>query len=544
MSPAEPRAPASGILTVEADEDDCQVCLRELADQPHCPTCGWQLHGDYRLGGVTPEAQRDFDARLEAAQRRFDLAASVRAGGDPQRMVAFLRGGPPQPGELEEAASAQAGPEDEAATARDAAMAAAGTGAERGGVVVIELDEEGIGVARFAADAAVGLLEQAAREHRAWQSLLPMLSADPDERRFELAGGIGVRRLPIRAAGERLADALPASVATGGERVVLLNRLPGWGLPELVLDLLRARNQGATVVRRPAPRDAPRDLAVQSTDRITAFAAAGRFAVAGTGDGALTGWALPGGDQVVTGRPLHEGRMTALDVAPDGTVVSGGRDGVVRQSALGSQDPARPLARHTAWVNQVQLRAGVVFSLGDDELVRRTSLRAGSDTADSAYPLQVGWSAASALAVDRRATTVAVGGGDGAVGVWHGTTGEPLDRVMTGAGVESLAFQPDGDVLVVGGADGTVRLYALPGGALVRYLSGHLGPVRSVAVTPGGWVATADEAHVVRLWSPDGVALPVGSHDEAVRGLSFLGNGQLASAGADGLVRAWRVETG
>jgi WD domain, G-beta repeat len=551
MPPAETAAVAKDGPPTAPGEDGCPVCLEPLGDESDCPTCRWPLRSGWLLGTVTAEQRRAFDERLLDAQRRFDLGAAARAGGDADllaRMEALVRGGPPRPGDREEVAGAVADqPVDEGpGTVRAIAQAAAEGGAA--GIVVAELDVDGLAVSRFAAGAGPGLRETAGTEVRPWTSLLPMLPADPDERRFQLAGGIGTRPIAPAAVRARLAEGLPGALAPGGERLVLLSRLPGWRIPEQALDLLRERHPAGQVLRRAAPPSGARDVSLHGPERVTAFAAAetgagGLWVVAGGSDGAATGWTLPAVEPVVQ-RPLHDGRVTAIDVAADGTAVTGGRDGVVRLWSLRSPDPARPVAWHNGWVNAVRLRAGVVFSLGDDELLRRSALGDPSGAGGSAYPVEVGWSAATALAVDADARTVAVGGRDGVVSLWDGTSGRSLGTVPTGAGIEALALDPGGAVLAVGGADGTVRVYGLPARTLLASLPGHTGAVLSVVVEAGRWVATGDEQHVVRLWSPDGTGEVIGTHQDEIRGLYLTGDGRLLSAGADGLIRAWGVTAG
>ena len=53
-------------------------------------------------------------------------------------------------------------------------------------------------------------------------------------------------------------------------------------------------------------------------------------------------------------------------------------------------------------------------------------------------------------------------------------------------GVTSVGFSPQGDRIVSGGRDGTVRLWRLDGTAAAAPLEGHEGEVNSVAFSPQG----------------------------------------------------------
>jgi WD40 repeat protein len=68
--------------------------------------------------------------------------------------------------------------------------------------------------------------------------------------------------------------------------------------------------------------------------------------------------------------------------------------------------------------------------------------------------------------------------------IWHG----PLVPVLMGheAWVSSVAVTPDGQYVVSGSKDRTVRLWDLATGQEVRRFTGHESTVRSVAVTPDG----------------------------------------------------------
>jgi WD40 repeat protein len=155
--------------------------------------------------------------------------------------------------------------------------------------------------------------------------------------------------------------------------------------------------------------------------------------------------------------------------------------------------------------------------------------------------------------------------------------------------VHEVFFSPDGKFLISGSKDGTVKVWQVSDGSLVRTLSGHSKPVVTVALSPDGrFIASGSEDSTVRVWrmadgklvkvlqghmkgkavnvvrfSPDGKWLAFGdititmyrfpegrkegiaAHRWGIAALSFTPDNRfLISASADGTVKVWRVLDG
>jgi WD40 repeat protein len=140
--------------------------------------------------------------------------------------------------------------------------------------------------------------------------------------------------------------------------------------------------------------------------------------------------------------------------------------------------------------------------------------------------------------------TIVSGGDDGTVRLWD-RSGQALGAPLEGHGdsVSSVAFSPDGETIVSGGGNGTVRLWDRSGQALGAPLEGHGDWVWSVALSPDGETIVRGGADgTVRLWDRFGQALgaPLEGHGAGVRSVAFSPDGEtIASGGGDGTVRLW-----
>ncbi|MBW4679893.1 MAG: serine/threonine protein kinase [Microcoleus vaginatus WJT46-NPBG5] len=115
-------------------------------------------------------------------------------------------------------------------------------------------------------------------------------------------------------------------------------------------------------------------------------------------------------------------------------------------------------------------------------------------------------------------------------------------------GVTSVAISSDGQTLVSGSVDKTVKIWNLPAGKLLHTLTGHTNEVWSVAISPDGkTLASSSGDKTVKLWDLGTGTLKstLDGHSGSVNTIAFSPDGKtLASGSFDSTVKLWNLGTG
>jgi serine/threonine protein kinase len=141
------------------------------------------------------------------------------------------------------------------------------------------------------------------------------------------------------------------------------------------------------------------------------------------------------------------------------------------------------------------------------------------------------------------------GSDDQTIRVWNVDTGQQLLN-LTGhtSTIKSLVVKSDGSMLVSGSDDQTIKLWNLGSGQELGTLKGHTSYLNAVVISPDGrLLASASADQTVRIWdlaTKQELRLLTG-HSSYVNSIVFSPDGKLlASASADRTIKLWAVETG
>jgi WD40 repeat protein len=221
----------------------------------------------------------------------------------------------------------------------------------------------------------------------------------------------------------------------------------------------------------------------------------GRRLAAGCGDNKVRVWDIESGE--VTVLSAHTEVVSSVAWAPNGRLASGSADKTVR---IWNLDERREIKRSPTYSGFVRCVAWendqVLISGGEDDRVVVWTLGAAAH----GFQSQEGW-VLSLAASPGKDGGLAVGHATGLVSVRR--FGKDLHKRFKGhtKWVDSLAWTPDGKILVSGSGDKTIRVWDAATRKTIARLEGHTAQVRAVAISADGrLLASKADDYTVALW--------------------------------------------
>jgi len=155
----------------------------------------------------------------------------------------------------------------------------------------------------------------------------------------------------------------------------------------------------------------------------------------------------------------------------------------------------------------------------------------------------------SSVAISPDGNTLVSGSWDNTIKIWNLRTGQ-LRSTLTGHSgqVESLAISPDGNTLVSGSWDNTIKIWNLRTGQLRSTLTGYSGYVESLAVSPDGNTLVSGSADkTIKIWDlrTGQLQSTLTGHSDSVFSVAISPDSNtLVSGSWDKTIKIWDLRTG
>ena len=133
---------------------------------------------------------------------------------------------------------------------------------------------------------------------------------------------------------------------------------------------------------------------------------------------------------------------------------------------------------------------------------------------------------------------------ENSIKLWDAENGKLKETLKHTEGVNSIAFSKDGQFLISGSEDNTIKIWDIANQPqLIKTLTGHTDSIKAVAVSADGKIASAGYDNTIKLWTNSGELLQtINAHDLAITSLAFTSDSNtLASASWDNTIKLWSL---
>ncbi|QIR35753.1 protein kinase [Tolypothrix sp. PCC 7910] len=155
----------------------------------------------------------------------------------------------------------------------------------------------------------------------------------------------------------------------------------------------------------------------------------------------------------------------------------------------------------------------------------------------------------NSLAISADGETLVSGSADKSIKIWNLKAGELKTTLTLHSNVvNSVAISPDSKTVVSASKDGTIKIWNLPTGTLKATLPRSEARVNSVVISPDGQnLVSGGGDNKIKIWNLQTGELKniLNGHNNSVMALAISSDGQtLASGSADSTIKIWNLQTG
>jgi WD40 repeat protein/energy-coupling factor transporter ATP-binding protein EcfA2 len=283
-----------------------------------------------------------------------------------------------------------------------------------------------------------------------------------------------------------------------------------------------------------------------------AISSNGKQIASGGADGTIQLW------NAFTGKPIgipiqgHQGSVLSIAFSHDDQrIVSGGSDFQIRVWNAHTGKPiGERMSEHTMEVTSAIFSRDnkYIISAGNDGQIFLWNVQTGKKIRAWSGGL---WRQFTSIALSHDGQRIATGTKLGTLELWNIQENRSLkliEQLMkdSGASVTSISFSPD-DKSIVSSQVNMVQLWHVQTGKFIGLpLRGHSGIVTSVAFSPNGKLIVGGSTdNTVKLWNSQTrnlVGLPLRGHSAAVTSVAISPDGKrIVSGGQDNTVRLWNI---
>lgn len=269
----------------------------------------------------------------------------------------------------------------------------------------------------------------------------------------------------------------------------------------------------------------------------------GKYLISCSSDGAIKIWDLKK-KRVRGALHGHELAVNALAVSPNGKMLaSTSSDGSVKIWDIASEKEIASLDKYHGSLRSVAFSPNSkLLVLANDAKIELWEIASKEKLATFEGHIRL----VEALEFSHDGNFIVSGGVDETIKIW-----EVSKRTLVGSiscpnhCVNTLSNSVDG-ILATGGKDSTIRLWDIASKSELAVLEGHEASIRTIAFSArGDYLVSGDWDGVIKLWdTATGVAVySVEGHESAILTVAFSPDEkQVASAGYDQIIKLWSVE--